>query len=113
MKTLAVPAAVAAALAVAGDALAAEIVRRDAEGRPIQLDVRAEGVDADWYAGLLRRAAHADEISTVTIRIVDPDDLADMCGRQAGGCYRGGRGGGVVVPAGRSSAVAHTLLHEY
>jgi hypothetical protein len=115
MKTLVVVlAAVAAALAVAGDVLAAEIVRSDAEGRPIRLDVRAGGVDADWYAGLLRRAAHADEISTVTIRIVDRDDLREMCGRRAGGCYRGRRGGGVViVPAGRTSAVAHTLLHEY
>jgi hypothetical protein len=101
------------ALAVAVPATAAEIVHRDREGRAIHLDVRAN-VDAGWYSDHLRDAAHADEISSVTIRIVDWDELRSTCGRAASGCYsrRSGREL-LVVPAGNSHGVAHTLLHEY
>jgi hypothetical protein len=115
-------AVVAAALGAAADATARAddvVVARDAAGRAIRLDVRAAGVETAWYAALLRRAAHGDEIGTVTIRIVDPADLRAQCGARAGGCYRASGGGGsrgrgtVIVPAGRSAGVAHTLLHEY
>jgi hypothetical protein len=119
-----VRAAVAAAVALAGLALAglalpdsataAGVVERDREGRPIHFDVRAGGVDVGWYAGLLRDAAHSDEISRVTIRIVSWDELAETCGRHAAGCYSSRRGRDlVVVPAGQSRRLAHTLIHEY
>jgi hypothetical protein len=103
-----------AGLALPDRAAAAEVVVRDREGRPIHLDVRADGVEVGWYAGLLRNAAHSDEISRVTIRIVDWDELATTCGRHAAGCYSRRRGRDlVVVPAGQSGRLAHTLLHEY
>jgi len=105
---------VALGLVFAGSAGAEEVVLRDGEGRAIRFDVRAAGVDAGWYAGLLRRAAHADEIEDVTIRIVDWPELRDTCGRGAAGCYRRSDGRGlVVVPAGKTRDVAATLVHEY
>jgi hypothetical protein len=110
---VAVLAALAAAV-VAGPATAREVVVRDAEGREIHFDVRAD-VALGWYAGLLRRAAHGDEIERVTIRIVDWDELGERCGRGAAGCYgrREGNRGVMVVPAGQSARLAHTVIHEY
>ena len=67
-----------AALALAGVASAREVVLRDAKGRTIRFDVRADA-DVGWYAGLLRRAAHADEIERVTVRIVDWDEIRTRC----------------------------------
>ena len=92
-----------AAALLAGPASAREVVLRDDEGRSMRFDVRAD-VDLAWYAGLLRRAAHANEIERVTIRIVDWDELGERCGRGAAGCYgrRKGNRGVMVVPAGRS-----------
>ena len=80
----------------------------------MHFDVRAD-VDLAWYAGLLRDAAHAEEIERVTIRIVEWDELGERCGRDAAGCYgrRKGNRGVMVVPAGRSSRIAHTVVHEY
>lgn len=103
------------ALAVlAGQASARDVVLRDDEGRAMRFDVLAE-VDVEWYAGLLRRAAHANEIERVTIRIVSRDELRERCGPGAGGCYsrRRGNRGVMVVPAGRSDRLAHTVIHEY
>ena len=106
--------AVVAAAVLVGPATAREVVLRDGEGRSIRFDVRAD-VDVGWYAGLLRRAAHANEIERVTIRIVDWDELGERCGRRAAGCYgrRKGNRGVMVVPAGRSEGIAHTVIHEY
>ena len=103
-----------AALALAGVASAREVVLQDDEGRTMRFDVRAD-VDVAWYAGQLRRSAHSDEISRVTIRIVYWDELRERCGRGAAGCYTRSAGfrGIMVVPAGRSSEIAHTLIHEY
>ena len=105
---------VVVALALADQATAAEVMAHDRHGRPIHLDVRADGVKAGWYANLLRKAAHADEISRLTVRIVAWSELRRTCGNSAAGCYsrRAGRGL-LVVPASRSRAVAHTLVHEY
>jgi hypothetical protein len=61
------------ALAVAAPATAAELELRDREGRPIHFDVRAAGADANWYAGILRNVDHSDEITRLTIRIVEWD----------------------------------------
>jgi hypothetical protein len=101
-------------LALGGPAAAQPVIVQDDEGRSIRFDVRSAGADADWYAGVLRKAAHSDEIERVTIRIVDWHELDETCGRSAAGCYEneGGRGL-IVVPAGRSSSIAHTLVHEY
>jgi hypothetical protein len=106
--------AVLATAALAGPAAAREVVLRDDDGRAMRFDVRAD-VDLSWYAGVLRRAAHADEIERVTIRIVDWDELGERCGRRAAGCYsrRKGNRGLMVVPAGRGAAIAHTVIHEY
>jgi hypothetical protein len=97
-------------LAFAGEAAAEEVVATDAEGRSIRFDVRAESVDVEWYAELLRAAPHADEISTVQIVLVSPAELAERCGRQAAGCYRRRV---ITVAAAESEANAHTLVHEY
>ncbi len=106
--------AVLATVVLAAPAAAREVVLRDSEGRAMRFDVRAE-VDVAWYAGLLRRAAHANEIERVTVRIVDWEELGERCGRRAAGCYgrRKGNRGVMVVPAGRSADIAHTVIHEY
>jgi hypothetical protein len=100
--------------AVAAPASAQEVVLRDDEGRAMRFDVRADA-DLQWYAGLLRRAAHADEIERVTIRIVHWRELDEQCSEIAAGCYsrRKGNRGVMVVPAGRSADIAHTVIHEY
>lgn len=106
--------AIAAALAL-GTGASAEIIRsEDAQGRTITFDVQAQTVDLEWYAALLRAAAHGDEISTVTIRILPESQVARTCGAAAAACYSRGRGTAlIVVPAGRDARVASTLLHEY
>jgi hypothetical protein len=103
-----------AALLLAAPASAEIVFSQDREGRAITFDVQAPNVDVEWYAELLRNAAHGDEIMRVTIRIVAPDDLHFFCGAGAGGCYSRSLGGGrIVVPAGQTAAVAHVVLHEY
>jgi hypothetical protein len=97
-------------LALAGEAAAEEVVLADDEGRAILFDVRAEGVDVEWFAALLRAAPHADEISTVRIELVSTSGLRDDCGPDARGCYRRGV---ITVPGAQSELNAHTLLHEY
>jgi hypothetical protein len=100
---------------VAAPASAREVVLRDDEGRAMRFDVRADA-DVEWYADLLRRAAHGNEIERVTIRIVDWRELGEQCSTDAAaGCYsrREGNRGLVVVPAGRSPSLAHTVVHEY
>jgi hypothetical protein len=113
-RLLVVLALAGAALAAASPAGAATILKQDRQGRPITFDVRVSGVDVEWYADLLRGAAHGDEIRRVTVRIVPEDDIRRFCGAHAGGCYGGSpRAGRIIVPAGRSPEIAHTLLHEY
>lgn len=104
----------ASALAIAAGADAAVVTSHDAQGRTITFDVQAPNVDTEWYASVLRAAAHGDEISTVTIRIVPEPQIALLCGASASACYTG-RGGPetVIVPAGRSRLLEHILLHEY
>ena len=97
-------------LVLSGNALAAEVVLADREGRSITFDVRAEGVDAEWYAELLRAAPHGDEISTVRIQVVSWDEIRSLCGAEAAGCYARNM---MAVPAGNDARTAHTLLHEY
>jgi hypothetical protein len=106
--------ALVGAAALAAPAPARDVVLRDDEGRAMRFDVRAD-VDLAWYAGLLRRAAHANEIERVTIRIVPWDELRERCGPGAAGCYsrRKGNRGVIVVPAGRGFEVSHALIHEY
>ena len=106
--------ALAAATVFAPSARGDVIVKRDAAGRPITLDVRAPDVDAAWYAGLLSAAAHGPEIAGVVVRIVPWDEVRSLCGGGAGACYsrRGGRAR-IVVPAGKGATVAHALIHEY
>ena len=106
--------ALVAALAFATGAGAEVVAKADSEGRPITFDVQAPGVDVDWYAALLRAAAHGDEITRVTIRIVPEEEVPELCGAAAAACYSPGRTGGrIVVPAGKDMRVASTFLHEY
>ncbi|MDX6397862.1 MAG: hypothetical protein QOJ43_1270 [Gaiellaceae bacterium] len=98
------------AFAIAGEASAAEVLSQDGQGRTIRFDVRAQGVDAEWYATLLRAAPHGDEIATVEIDIVSWDEVRSTCGAEAGGCYSRNV---MVVPAEQSDETAHTLVHEY
>jgi hypothetical protein len=101
---------VLAALACSGEAMAAEVLSQDNEGRTIHFDVAVDGVDAEWYADLLRAAPHGDEISTVTIDVVSWDAVHSKCGRDASGCYSRNT---IVVPAEESTDNAHTVVHEY
>jgi hypothetical protein len=97
-------------LVFAGNATAAEVILPDDQGRSIRFDVRVEGIDAEWYAALLRAAPHGDEISTVRVDVVSWDELHTTCGRDAGGCYAHNV---MVVPAEQSDETAHTVVHEY
>jgi len=99
-----------ASLGFAGGATAAEVVSQDHQGRPIRFDVRAEGVDAEWYAALLRDAPHGDEIATLRIDVVSWGELRSVCGHDAGGCYSRNV---MVVPPDQDAQTAHALLHEY
>ena len=113
-RALVTLAALAVALLSAVAAQAEIVVRQDAAGRPITLDVLAPAVDVDWYAGLLSAAAHGDEISRVTIRVVTDSEVSRLCGDDAAACFE--RRGGVstiTVPVGRSSSLASIVLHEY
>lgn len=108
-------AALAAALAIAASTADAAIVTaQDTQGRTITMDVRAATVDTDWYAAILRAAAHGDEITNVTVRIVPEPDIERLCGGEAAACYTGRRSAPtIIVPAGKSAGLASTLLHEY
>ncbi len=77
-------AALLAALALAGatGANAAIITSHDDQGRTITFDVRAPVVDTEWYASVLRAAAHGNEISNVTITIVPEPQIPAFCGGQ-------------------------------
>ncbi|HUQ23054.1 MAG TPA: hypothetical protein VM049_08565 [Gaiellaceae bacterium] len=110
MRRLLIALTLLAALGFSGEAMAAEVLAQDNEGRTIHFDVAVEGVNAEWYAGLLRAAPHGDEISAVTIDIVSWDTVRSTCGTDAGGCYRSNT---IVVPAEESSQNAHTVVHEY
>ncbi len=101
-------------LLTAGVSAAKIVTRQDEEGRTITFDERASKVNVDWYADLLRDAAHGDEISRVTIRIVPRGDIGRFCGRGASGCYGGSRGNArIVVPGGQGRTTAAILIHEY
>jgi hypothetical protein len=107
-------ASLAVALVAAVAARAEVVLRQDAAGRAITFDVLAPAVDVDWYAGILSAAAHGDEISRVTVRIVPTAEVTGRCGAGAAACYE--RRGGVstiTVPAGRSASLASIVLHEY
>ena len=115
LRVVAVLLGVLGCLAFAGTASGREVVLRDDEGRSMRFDVRANA-DIGWYAGVMRRAAHGDEIERVTIRIVNWADISSQCSTEiAAGCYfrSGSNRGVVVVPAGKGSDVTHTLVHEY
>ena len=96
-------------LVFAGQAAAAEIVLPDNEGRSIRFDLHVEGVDAEWYAALLRAAPHRDEISTVRVDS-SPDELHETVRPQ---CSRLLRPQLMVVPAEQTAENAHTVVHEY
>lgn len=106
--------ATVASLAIAAPAQAALVTRVDNQRRPMTFDVRSRNGDVNWYAGLLRRAVHGDEISDLVVQIVPRGQITWYCGRGAGSCYEGGRRGvSITVPAGRSVGIASLLLHEY
>jgi predicted thioesterase len=106
--------ALAVAFAAATGADAAIVTSRDGQGRTITFDVRAATVDTEWYASVLRASAHGDEISDVTVRIVPEASIGDLCGIEAVACYTGrSRNPTIIVPAGQSTSLESTLLHEY
>jgi hypothetical protein len=114
MKRLLLAVVLAVVLAAATGANAAIITSHDGQGRAITFDVRAATVDTEWYAAVLRASAHGDEISDVTIRIVPEAAVGDLCGVEAVACYTGrGRNPTIIVPAGQSTSLESTLLHEY
>jgi len=114
VKTLLVLVVASLTLALATSAGAAIITSQDGQGRRITFDVRAATVDTDWYAAVLRASAHGDEISDVTVRIVPEAQIGSLCGGDAVACYTGQeRNPTIIVPAGQSTSLESTLLHEY
>ena len=115
MRTLVLIACAAVALGAAQAAEAAVITRHDRAGRVVTFDVQAPGVQVGWYAAVLQDAVHGDEIETARIRIVPHARISRSCADAvAQSCYEGNERGGVLtIPAGRSGAAAHRLLHEY
>ena len=110
MRRLLVVLAAVASLAFAGQAAAAEVLLHDDQGREIRFDVRVDGVDAEWYAALLRTAPHGDEIASIRINVVSQTELRSTCGRDALGCYSRNV---MYVPSEQTEETAHTLVHEY
>ena len=107
-------AALALAFFATPPATAATVVRYDGKGRPITLDVRAPGVDVDWYAGVMRRTLHGEEIESAVIRIVPERQIRFYCGRKATSCYAGDpEGGTLTVQAGRGHGISAVVRHEY
>jgi hypothetical protein len=107
-------AALVAALAFVTGADAAIVTAQDNQGRTITFDVRDTSANVEWYASVLRAAAHGNEISNVTIRIVAPQDIEVFCGPEAAACYSRSRTRAlIVVPSGQGGFVASTMLHEY
>lgn len=109
-------AVVAVALPLSSAAGAAVVMQQDNQGRTIRFDVRATNVDVDWYANVLRAAAHGNEISSVTIRIVPEPQIPRLCGgEEAAACYEADTSSGplIIVAAGKSTLLEQTLLHEY
>ena len=114
MRRTLVTRAAALSVAPAATAAGAVTVTRDATGRPIRIDVRAPGVSAGLYAGILRTAIHGGEISDVTVVVVPRRRIAALCGDDsAASCYQSGDRGVITVPAGDRGLVAPLLLHEY
>src|SRR6266851_1679123 len=104
--------ALLAALALAGatGANAAIITSHDDQGRTITFDVRAPVVDTEWYASVLRAAAHGNEISNVTITIVPEPQIPAFCGGQdAAACYSRGAPATIIVAAGKSALLETDL----
>ncbi len=115
LRRRALVAALLAALALVGTtgANAAIVTSHDDQGRTITFDVRAATVDTDWYASVLRAAAHGNEISNVTITIVPEPQIPVFCGgEEAAACYSRS-GATIYVPAGKSKLLETILLHEY
>lgn len=114
LRILLVAVASALALALASPAMAETVLAQDGQGRTITFDVQADGVDTGWYTSVLSGAIHGDEISSVTIRIVAPTEIVALCGSGTAACYSQRRTGSlIVVPAGRSDALAAIVIHEY
>jgi hypothetical protein len=114
-RALAVAFVLAAALGAAGAARAETVLKQDAQGRTITFDVQTSVVDVDWYANLLRATAHGDEISRVTVRIVEPAQVRTLCGADALACW-GKRGSvsTITVPSGAATPILeHSVVHEY
>jgi hypothetical protein len=106
----------ALALFLAAAAQGAIVTSHDDAGRAINFDVRAPNVDTEWYASVLRAAAHGDEISAVTIRIVPEPQIPALCGGEdAAACYTTGSFAPPTInlPAGKSKLLESTILHEY
>jgi hypothetical protein len=111
--TLVVVVALLLALATASATRAAIVVSHDTQGRTITFDVRAPSVDTEWYASVLRAAAHGNEISQMTIRIVPIAQIPTFCGSdEAAACYSPQRRT-IVVSASESAYNEGSLLHEY
>ena len=106
---------VALAVTAATGAQAAIVTSTDSQGRTITFDVRAETVDTEWYASILRAAAHGNEISSVTIRIVPDPQIPTLCrSDEAAACYtRLNRTPTIVISSGKSAFIEGALLHEY
>jgi len=94
---------------------AVDQVVNDSQGRPINFDVQAAGVDIAGYAGILDRAIHGDEISNMEVRVIPENRIAAECGSEAAACYRWSRGGGatLIVPSLPPGRVTAALVHEY
>ena len=114
MRRLAILLVAFGALVGSPAAMAEIVTSTDRVGRTITFDVQAEGVDVEWYAELLRNAAHGPEVERVTFRIVTPAALRVVCGVQALGCYGGRKESArIVLPTGDSPTLVHTVYHEY
>lgn len=117
-RTIAIASALLALTAVVPATAAPEVVN-DSQGRAINFDVQAPGVDVAGYASVLDGALHGDEISNVTVRVVAGSQIRSACGAGAAACYRWSsvngetRGATIIVAAQPPQTVASALIHEY
>ena len=101
--------------ALVGPPIAAAELRTstDRAGRTITFDVQAEQVEVEWYAELLRNAAHGAEIERVTFRIVTPEALAQSAAARHSAATGAEEAARIVLPTGNSPTLVHTVYHEY
>lgn len=89
----------------------------DSHGHRIKLSTDLDGIDLASYAGVLAGTLHYEEIEDLQTVVVDPSQIAAICGEGAAACYmpedpsRSYRGLMAIPSA--DIDLTHIIVHEY